>query len=161
MADPDGVYRLFVYDTEKGIWHKEDEIKAEGFCACRGDLYFIDAADKKIKLTDGEGFNFEDGDIEWMCESGIIGIGSPDKKYLSRIDVRIALDIGGDARFYVEYDSSGTFEQVRTFFGNSLRSFSAPIRPRRCDHLRIRIEGRGNAKIFSLTKTFEEGSDTE
>ena len=43
--------------------------------------------------------------------------------------------------------------------GNNLRSFAVPIRPRRCDHLRLRIEGEGDAKIFSIAKTIEIGSD--
>ena len=43
--------------------------------------------------------------------------------------------------------------------GSSLRSFSMPIRPKRCDHLRLRIVGEGDAKIYSITKTVEKGSD--
>ena len=43
--------------------------------------------------------------------------------------------------------------------GSSLRSFSVPIRPRRCDHLRLRVVGEGEAKIYSIAKVIEEGSD--
>jgi hypothetical protein len=43
--------------------------------------------------------------------------------------------------------------------GTSLKTFSVPIKPKRCDHLRLRIDGEGNAKIFSITKTIEQGSD--
>ena len=38
-------------------------------------------------------------------------------------------------------------------------SISVPIRPRRCDHLRLRVVGEGEAKIYSIAKVVEEGSD--
>ena len=43
--------------------------------------------------------------------------------------------------------------------GIRMRSVDIPVRPMRCDHLRLRIEGSGEAKIYSITKTIEEGSD--
>ena len=46
-----------------------------------------------------------------------------------------------------------------TITSTSLKSFSVPIRPRRCDHFRIRIVGKGPGKIYSITKTLEIGSD--
>jgi hypothetical protein len=46
-----------------------------------------------------------------------------------------------------------------TITGTDLRSFSIPVRPRRCDHLRLRFEGEGKAMVFSLTKTYTHGSD--
>ena len=94
-----------------------------------------------------------------MCETGIIGTDSPDNKYISKLNVRMMLDIDAKAYFSIEYDSSGTWEQLFTMSGTSLRSFTVPIRPQRCDHMRIRIEGIGNAKIYSITKTIEKVSD--
>jgi hypothetical protein len=43
--------------------------------------------------------------------------------------------------------------------GVSLQSFAVPIRPQRCDHLRLKIMGEGDAKIYSICKTIEWGSD--
>ena len=43
--------------------------------------------------------------------------------------------------------------------GRSMRSFSVPIRPKRCDSLQLRIEGEGVAKIYAITKTIEQGSE--
>lgn len=158
MKDASGVYHLFVYDTSRGMWHREDNTRALDFCSCRGELYFIDAKDKKIKTVLGSG-NSSGEQVNWMCETGIIGTDSPDYKYISKLNVRMMLDIDAKAYFSIEYDSSGTWEQLFTMSGTSLRSFTVPIRPQRCDHMRIRIEGIGNAKIFSITKTIEQGSD--
>lgn len=105
--------------------------------------------------------------LEWMVETGILthanakyeSSKSPDKKYVSRIDLRMQLDIGSCAMIFVQYDSSGSWEHISTVTGTTLRTFSLPIRPKRCDHLRLKIQGEGVAKIFSIAKTFEQGSD--
>ena len=94
-----------------------------------------------------------------MAETGILGTEEPDRKYISRLTIRMALCVGSRVVFKIQYDSSGIWEQVFSVTGSNLRSFSVPIRPRRCDHLRLRIEGAGDAKIFSIAKTIEIGSD--
>ena len=43
--------------------------------------------------------------------------------------------------------------------GKGINSFAVPIRPHRCDHFKIKIVGSGEAKILSITKEYEEGSD--
>ena len=158
MSDASEGWHLFVYDTLKGLWHREDETQAVDFCNCRGDLYYIDYADNQIKTVRGTGVA-ETEDIEWEAMTGIIGTDSPDKKYISRMDVRMSLVVGARVSFFVEYDSSGEWEFLFAMDGIKLRSFAVPIRPQRCDHLRLKIIGCGEAKIFSICKTIEQGSD--
>lgn len=158
MLDTKNKHHLFVYDTVRGMWHREDDTKVRAFCNHRGELYYIDGADNKIKTVLGSG-ELDNSPIKWMAETGVIGTDSPDKKYISRLDVRMYLDRGARAFFYIQYDSSGDWEHIYTANGNRLRSFSAPIRPQRCDHLRLRIEGEGNANIYSICKNIEQGSD--
>ena len=158
MKDSSNLWHLFVYDTAKGMWHHEDNTRADCFCSCREEMYFIDHADKKIRTVFGGGTK-DTKPVEWMAETGVIGVDSPDKKYLSRLTVRMLLDIGTQVYFFVQYDSDGEWEHLFTMTGNSLRSFAVPIRPKRCDHLRIRIVGEGDAKIYSIAKVIEEGSD--
>lgn len=158
MADSNDVYHLFVYDTAKGMWHREDNTHATAFCSCRGDLYFIDARDNTIMSVNGDGEE-EKKSIKWSAESGMWGTDQPDKKYISRIDVRLKLNVGTRVIFLVEYDSSGEWEHLFTMMGTSLKTFSIPVKPKRCDHLRLRIDGEGDAKIYSITRTIEQGSD--
>ena len=158
MMDNNGEYQLFVYDTKRGLWHREDNTHVIDFCTCRGELYYIESGDTKIKTILGSGTP-DNSLISWMAESGVIGTNLPDKKYISRLDVRMKLTVGTRVYFYVEYDSCGKWEHLFTMTGIKLQSFAVPIRPRRCDHLRIRIEGNGEAKIFSVCKTIEQGSD--
>ena len=160
MSDMNNEPHLFVYDTLKGMWHREDSTRARAFCNSRGDLYYIDAANNKIKTVLGSG-ELDDSPVKWMAETGVIGTDSPDKKYISRLDVRMYLAMGARAYFYIEYDSSGDWQHIYTAKGEDhLRSFAVPIRPLRCDHLRLRIEGEGLTNIYSICKTIEQGSDT-
>lgn len=157
-SEVDEDWYFMVYDTAKSTWHKEDNTRIDAFCACRGDLYFIDHSDNKIKTVLGTGTE-ESGEIDWMAESGILGTDMPDKKYISRLLVRMSLAIGAKVMFYAQYDSCGDWEHLCTLTGTNVRSFSIPLKPKRCDHFRLRIEGVGNAKIFSIVKTIDQGSD--
>jgi hypothetical protein len=163
MMDELNKYHLFVYDTTKGMWHREDDTQAKDFCNCRGYLYYIDYGDNTIKMVKDSGnINVSISDptpIKWSAVTGIIGTDSPDKKYISRLDVRMSLDVNTRVMFFIEYDSSGEWEHLFTMTGTNLGSFSVPIRPKRCDHMRIKIIGTGNAKVFSICKTIEQGSD--
>jgi hypothetical protein len=94
-----------------------------------------------------------------MAETGMIGTDSPDKKYVSRLTIRMALDRGSEVAFYAQYDSFGEWHYLSSMVGSSLRTFTTPVRPRRCDHFRLRIVGKGDAKIYSIAKTIEQGSD--
>jgi hypothetical protein len=158
MKDSSGIYHLFVYDVAKNMWHKEDNVQIDGFCSCDGELYFIDSADQQIKTMLGSGKK-DTAPVKWMAETGTLGTDSPDKKYISRLNVRMSLDIGARVRIFVQYDSSGKWDLILSMAGINLRTFTIPVRPRRCDHMKLRIEGEGEAKIYSITKTIEEGSD--
>lgn len=163
MSDDNEKWHLFVYDTLKGMWHREDDTQVDAFCNCRGDLYYIDHGDdygqKPIKTVRGSGVT-DTTPIKWQAVTGIIGTDSPDKKYISRMDVRMSLAVGTRVSFYAEYDSSGEWEHLFTTPPVAkLGTFAVPIKPKRCDHMRLKIFGNGDAKIYSICKTIEQGSD--
>ena len=158
MSDDNEKWHLFVYDTLKGMWHREDNTRATCFCECRGDLYYIDFYTDQIKAVRGDG-EAEKDPIKWEAVTGIMGTDSPDKKYISRIDVRMLLQVGTRVTFYAEYDSSGEWEHLYTANGVNLKTFAVPVRTKRCDHMRLKLVGTGDAKIFSICKTVEQGSD--
>ena len=149
---------LFVYDTAKGMWHKEDYLRVDAFCSYGGEIYAIDRAAGNIITLLGSGTESEEN-VPWMVESGLIGMNMPDMKYISKLVFRMSLEEEARASISIEYDSDNDWEIVWAGASNSLRSFSVPIRPRRCDHFRLRIEGEGEARIYSITKTIEQGSD--
>ena len=153
-------WHLFVYDTSIGLWHREDNTRVDDFCSCRGELYFINHSDHQIKTMFGSGRK-DTAKVNWMAETGVMGTNTPNKKYISKINIRMSLELNTNVFFYVQYDSSDVWEFLFRMEGTTLRSFTVPIRPRRCDHLKLRIEGVGEAKIYSIAKTYEIGSDVQ
>lgn len=152
-----GERTLFVYDTAKGLWHKEDGIGAKLFCSCRDELYCA-TEDGRIIAMLGSGEQYE-GPVPWMFETGILGGSLPEKKYLVKLNIRLVLETGSHLRILAQYDSVGPWIDLCHLTGTDLRSFTIPVKPRRCDHLRLRAEGDGKCMIFSITKTYTHGSD--
>lgn len=158
MADAMGAYHLFVYDAAKGLWHREDALQADSFCCCRNELYCIENGTGRILTLLGSGQSAE-GPVDWMVESGLIGLSMPDMKYISRLILRLILQEGSQASVFAEYDSSGSWVQLFTATGYGTKAFTLPVRSVRCDHMRLKLEGSGPMKLFSITKTIEQGSD--
>ena len=158
MCDTMGDWHLFVYDTAKGLWHREDNLHASHFASYRGEMYCVDAEDRNIITLLGSGEE-DESEVEWMVETGELGITSPDMKYISRITFRMSMEVGSVMDIYAQYDLSDEWIHVCHIRSTNLRSFSIPIRPRRCDFMRLKIEAKGMGKIYSMTKTIEQGSD--
>lgn len=158
MKSTDGTYHLFVYDTAKDMWHKEDNLHVDCFCSYMNEMYGVDHNSKHIITMLGSGTQNEQR-VPWMVETGLLGMSLPDMKYISRLLIRMSLEVGANVDVSVQYDSIGDWEPVCQMTVTSLRSFAVPVRPRRCDHFRIRIEGEGVGRIYSITKTIEQGSD--
>lgn len=163
MTDKFNKRHLFAFDTKRGLWHKEDNLHVVAFVTIRDTLYLF--------ARNGEDYNSgntiwaynAEGQTEpkfhWYVETGIIGTDSPYQKYVSRVDIRMSLAVDTTVAFSIEYDSSGTWEQLYFMRGTNTQSFGIPLRPRRCDHFRLRIDGKGDAKIYSISKIIKQGSD--
>lgn len=152
-----GEYVLMVYDTAKDMWHKEDNTQVNSFCFCNGEMYYLDTKGN-VKTMLGSG-DLDPKPVEWMAESGAIGTDMPDKKYISRLTIRLSLTLGARVQIYAQYDSCGGWEHLGTLNGTALKTFSVPVKPKRCDHMRLRFVGVGEARIYSIVKVIEQGSD--
>ena len=152
MANARGEWSLFVYDTARDMWHREDNLHALDFCSFRGELYCVEAEGRNILTLLGSGEAWEEA-VSWMAETGELGLSAPDSKYVSRLTLRLLLEPGSELNLYIRYDDTGEWAPVCHIRGTGLRSFSIPIRPRRCDHLKLRMEGTGGGRIYSITKT--------
>lgn len=153
MQGEDDMWNLFVYDAKSGIWVREDEVQVKWFAKHSNKLYFI-GADNFLYCTEGGTKR-----VPWMVESGAIGYATAKKKQLSRLSLRMQMEVGSHASLFVEYDSSGVWKFVTNMSGKGTKSFTYPIRPCRCDHFRFRLVGEGACKIFGITKSYTEGSD--
>ena len=161
---------LFVYDTKNGLLHKEDALGiGSTMVSHKGNVYATASLPNEhsqlekmlISLNDNGEIKHQKYEkrVPWFAETGIIGLSLPDKKYITALDIRLSLPVGSTVSILIQYDSAGEWEHVHTLTGKSTRSFNLPIRVKRCDHLRMRISGKGDAKVYSITKTVEQGSD--
>lgn len=158
MQDTQGAWHMFTYDPQRGIWHREDDTHAIGFAAWGQEMYFIDRGRNAIITARGtEGT--PEGDVEWVAESGMIGYEMPDRKYVSRFNIRMRLDEGAHLALAIEYDSNGIWVHQGDVSVAGTDAFVFPVIPRRCDHFRIRLTGKGSVRIYSMAKILEQGSD--
>lgn len=158
MKDANGAWHLFVYDTKRGLWHREDASHALAFTAWGDALYMLEEDKKQIWDLNGNGAEKE-AQVGWMAESGLIGYELVDHKYISRFNFRMKLGEGARCKLEIEYDSSGEWEDQGTISGAGIDSFVLPVIPRRCDHFRLRLSGDGEVWIYSMSKYLERGSD--
>lgn len=157
MQDSENNWHLFTYDLDKGLWHKEDNIHLVSMCAVGTDLYFVDIEGNIGTLT---GTGTVEDDFEWFAESGPIGYSTPDNKHVGRMTIRLQKPEDSSIRILICYDEEEEWIAVSELLTESgTKSFSIPIIPHRCDCFRLRIEGKGDCKIYSLCKTIESGSD--
>ena len=97
--------------------------------------------------------------MKWAAETGLIGYTTVEQKYVSRFNLRMLLPRGSRADMYIQYDSDGVWHHCGHMEGVGTKSFLLPVRPRRCDHFRLRIEGEGEVRVYSFAKILETGSD--
>lgn len=153
---------MFVFDIKTNCWAREDATAAKYFARFENDLYFY-AGDTIYSVYGTLPLEAEEAkkeeELTWMAESGWIGYETTDKKYLSRMDIRLKMNVGAHVSLFMEYDSSGIWEYVWNVAGKGTKTFAIPVRPKRCDHYRYRLIGYGDAKVIGIAKAYEEGSD--
>ena len=66
---------------------------------------------------------------------------------------------GAERAVWLEYDSSGEWIEGGRIEDAGMGTRTLPIRPRRCDHLRIRLVGKGEVRLYSIAKILTMGSD--
>lgn len=158
MQDGANAWHLFCYDTAKGLWHREDGLHALCITQMDGELYAIDAETKQLLALHGSQGTPETA-VKWSAETGLIGYTTVEQKYVSRFNLRMLLPKGSKANMAIQYDSDGVWHHCGHMEGVGTRSFMLPVRPRRCDHFRLRIEGEGDVRVYSFSKMLETGSD--
>ena len=165
MQDENENSSLFVFDTELRTWCREDESTVLMFLNIGSELLFISAQNGKIysvktnDILNCDDYEKEDS-FDWECETGDIGLEYPNNKYISRIQLRMKLEQGAGASVFVMYDSNGVWHNKGAISSKGTKTHLFPIVPVRCDHMRLKIRGRGDAKIISFAKLLEEGGDS-
>lgn len=154
---------IYVYDTKRGMWCAEDACGAVDFATADGKLYIAGGrgdTDGKYPICMSAPGMAAEADMPWSFTTPRIGYGLPNRKYVSRVLIR--LEIGDAALPTVELSrDGGTWEALSCAAragadGARTGSITIPIRPRRCESFRIRVSGIGTYKLTGITKYMEE-----
>lgn len=159
----DDTYELLVLDIDKAVWHKEDEIRFRDCCTLDGRLYFISdeaygsfEADKMYVINPEEASeNLYDRD--WMAVFGPFDEYVENQKIYSKMSLRFIAQPRTRLNVYIKMDD-GDWEIVRKFEYTRTGGEDVPIIPRRCDRFSIKVSGKGDCEIKSLTRRFRRGS---
>lgn len=163
MQGEDGIWWLYVYDTQRGVWHKEDQIHITNFAYWEGNLYGMSDAGEIWILGNAqnppESYEREES-IEWKVEFADFTDESPNKKGVGKLQIRLSLEQGAELQVWEQFDSNGVWELVRRVYGEGMKkSCIVPIIPRRCDHYRILLKGKGECTIHSIAREYYQGSE--
>lgn len=153
MMDLDGGWHLFVWDSARKLWHREDNFHALGFASHKNQLYGVDENGMVWSMLSGDG----EERLSWLWDTGEIGLNMPDMKYINHLTIRMSLESGTEVRIFAKYNQSDEWQPLHALRSTELRSFDIPIKPRRCDYMQLRISGDGPAKIYSITKNIMQG----
>lgn len=167
-----GKRALFVYDLNRNMWHKEDDIEILEMANNSSNLYMVVKKNDEnvLYIADSEqaygtftgslaGWSVEEA-VEWEAVTGLIGLDVPEQKYFNRLICRLEISEGATVNVFVEYNSSGEWRHLESLTAQKNYGTAFPINPDyRCDHFRLKLTGTGDVKIYSLTFNLETGSE--
>lgn len=176
LKKPDDTRELFVFDLDKKLWHREDDINIVQFVYLTNDrmndevlgdgvpgknqLLYLENTEDGVRLCSVDPYiPFEnEEDISWLAELGDFTEYIEQRKIYSKILMRMQMSEGAKLDVYIKHDD-GEWILLKKFTTNETKFISIPIAPVRCDKFRIRLVGTGTCVIEALTRTYRERSD--
>jgi len=140
-----------------GLFTREDDLRALGFAEADGVLYCL-GEDGSILSFGERGTASHEGQVSWMAQSGLLGLSLGEKKYIAGVQARLRPALGSKVHFHIAYDSDPHFSHVGSIIGkNETNTVTFTLHPRRCDHFRLKISGKGDAELISITLKIRKG----
>lgn len=168
MEDSEGQPSLFVYDSNLRLWQRQDGLRALCFASSGSCLYCLDAEKPRLlELTgnstnsdyeNGGKFTREEG-FDWCAVTGRQDFETAQRKHLSRYNLSLGMAEGARLRLSLRYDSEGDWESAGEVEMKERGAVLLPVRPRRCHHVQLKLEGRGDVTLYSISLLYEDGSD--
>ena len=161
MAVKEGTERkIYVYDARLSIWHEEDGAQALCMVPYEHDLYMLCADTGKMLTMTGTAGTLEEA-VSWSAETGLIGWEMVEHKFVTRFNLRAALPEGANMAVFIQYDSRGMWHKKMDLknVAGATRTLLMPVYPHRCDHMRLRLTGQGEVKLYSIARILSGGGD--
>lgn len=160
VREQEGGYALWCYDTVRDLWHREDCVKALGFAAKDGDLYWIDERTGRLTTARGTAGTQESA-VDWEAETAELTASGAEHGRLVRLILRGELEPNASFSVAAQYDGGLFWHPLGSVSAltDGLRRFRIPFLPRRCGSLRLRLRGHGGLRLRDVTAVWERGSD--
>lgn len=152
-------WSLYVFDTERRTWHRQDSRHAMAFAEISGEMYMLLTNGALYALNGTQGTK-EQEDIAWYAETSDMGYDAPDNKYNGRFVIRAYAGEETVCRVYCQYDGEGAWEMLGAIQGSGkVKSHTFSLVPHRADTMKLRLEGQGAFALYSIAREVGQGSD--
>lgn len=164
----DGEQELLVYDTDKGLWHKEDDTKMIDCTTYNGVLYWLDDTKENIMcpdkadnlLVDNTKYEYQQEDyFEWSAETGDLYDSEFNVKNIGKIRIGIKAEKGAKVSLFVQYKDNGEWRKVSEMLYSEKKPRVFAVALRRAEYLRLKLVGTGQVEIYGIDIEHSRGSD--
>ncbi len=162
LTRADGKKELLHWNAARELWHKEDALDAmqfseqeNGLCVLTKDgvLWAMGQEDDPhVAHADRE------KQVHWSAETGEIGLYDGDNRFVSRLLLQLGGQKDTQLKIYASWDG-GDWQLLadRTLYRE--QTLLLPILPQRCNRMRLKLQGKGDIRLYSLSKMQEWGSE--
>lgn len=146
---------LYVYDVLRGIWVKEDDLRAVDMAFSDGYLYILDSSGGLYKVDR----TLDRSKIEWSVTFCPFNETMKERKGFSKFHLRVELSAGAWIGVDMKTDQDQMWRRIHTSHSDRAKIISIPIIPTRCDSVTVRVYGKGNCLFKTFVREFTTGSD--
>ena len=147
-------HHMLVYETQNGLWVREDDTNAVDFSRVGKDLYFLDSKGD-VWLADAR----EEGDgLDWMVQFCPFYETIQGRKRYTKLLMRLELPKGAWMKAEIRSDG-GNWRECGKVVGHDMDSVPMQIPIHRCDCFEVRLSGNGPCTIRTMLLEYQVGSD--
>lgn len=159
MKDSNNENHLFVYNSQTGQWMEEEAVGALYMNSVKSNLYVVTDAGKIVYLDGGNNpeinanFNaVQEEFVKWKLQTGDILQSITGKNVVNKIFITFELGKGARVDGYIKYDNERIWHRVLTKASGDKKTFYVPVFPKRCEKLKLKLEGHGEFRLYQITR---------
>lgn len=163
---------LWVFDTVRNLWHKEDGVVVPSawngypgngqrnlFGTSPDGVYIMGSPAFTLDQRNGtpQYIGHREGAVKSFAEFGRALHGTMKNKILWELMIRMEVSMGSAVTVSIAYDQGGYTEVYRRRY-TEVGVVSVPIKPAECDSYKLKIEGSGEYKILAIARVYSENA---
>lgn len=161
-----GGYEMFVYDTQSGMWHKEDGTQMRCTVTYNNQMYYIDSKtglimceEKGDNLIENENGFEQEGQFDWSAETADLYDSDFNAKHITKLKIYANVEEHGYFNVLAKFRSKGEWVVLKVVKNEIRGPRDIEVSVRRSRFLRLRLEGVGQCRVNGILIEYEKGSD--